>query len=314
MLRFITLRLLYSIPVLLGVSFIVFIALYLAPGDVTQQILGMFASEERAQALRVKLGLDKPVLVQYVIWLGNLLQGDLGRSHIMSVPVSQVLMRKIGNSLILMGGSLLIVVTASFVLGTMSAARFRRPFDRLTVAFSLLLASMPVFWFGLVLLYLFSVMWPIFPTAGMYDVRNPGGIPDLLRHLVLPAVATAASGVAIMTRVTRASMIDVLTQPYILAARARGLKARRVTYVHGVRNVLPQFVNMTGLNVGFMFGGAVFSEVIFTWPGIGLQLYESILQRDAAMVQGCVLAIAVVFVLSNMLADFVVYALDPSRK
>jgi peptide/nickel transport system permease protein len=213
-----------------------------------------------------------------------------------------------------MGGSLLIVVSASFVLGTMSAARFRRPFDRFTVALSLLLASMPVFWFGLVLLFLFSVIWPLFPTAGMYDIRSPGGLLDLLHHLVLPSIATAASGVAIMTRVTRASMIDVLAQPYILAARARGLEARRVTYVHGVRNVMPQFVNMTGLNIGFMFGGAVFSEVIFTWPGIGLQLYDSILQRDASMVQGCVLAIAVVFVVSNMLADFAVYALDPSKK
>lgn len=314
MLHFVARRLLYAIPVLLGVTFIVFFSLHLAPGDVTQQILGMFASEERAAALRVKLGLDRPVAVQYFIWLGNLLQGDLGLSHIMNVPVSQVLMRKIGNSLVLMGGSLLIVVLASFVLGTLSAARFRRPFDRVTVAVSLLLASMPVFWFGLVLLYLFAVMWPMFPTAGMYDVRNPGGVLDLLHHLFLPAVATAASGVAIMTRVTRASMIEVLNQPFILAARSRGLRSRRVVYVHAVRNILPQFVNMTGLNVGFMFGGAVFSEVIFTWPGIGLQLYESILQRDAPMVQGCVLAIAVVFVVSNLVADFVVHALDPFNK
>ena len=314
MLHFLARRLLYAIPVLLGVTFIVFFALHLAPGDVTQQILGMFASEERAAVLRAKLGLDRPILVQYVIWLGNLLRGDLGHSHIMNVPVAQVLMRKIGNSLVLMGGSLLIVVIASFILGTVSAARFRRPFDRGTVAVSLLLASMPVFWFGLVLLYLFAVEWPLFPTAGMYDVRNPGGVLDLLHHLVLPAVATAASGVAIMTRVTRASMIEVLNQPFILAARSRGLRSRRVVYVHAVRNVLPQFVNMTGLNVGFMFGGAVFSEVIFTWPGIGLQLYESILQRDAPMVQGCVLAIAVVFVVSNLVADFVVHALDPARK
>ena len=314
MLHFVARRLLYAIPVLLGITFIVFFALHFAPGDVTQQILGMFASEERAAVLRAKLGLDRPVVVQYVIWLGNLLQGDLGHSHIMNVPVAQVLMRKIGNSLILMGGSLLLVVLASFVLGTLSAARFRRPFDRVTVAVSLLLASMPVFWFGLVLLFLFAVHWPLFPTAGMYDIRNPGGVLDLLHHLVLPAVATAASGVAIMTRVTRASMIDVLSQPFILAARSRGLRSRRVVYVHAVRNVLPQFVNMTGLNVGFMFGGAVFSEVIFTWPGIGLQLYESILQRDAPMVQGCVLAVAVVFVVSNLIADFVVHALDPSNK
>ena len=314
MLKFLIFRVLYALPVLVGVAFIVFIALYLAPGDVTQQILGLGASEERAQALRIQLGLDKPVLVQFVIWVGNLLQGDLGKSHYMNIPVVDVLFRKIGNSLILMGGSLFIVVLSSFVLGTMSAARFRRPFDRFTVVLSLLLASMPVFWLGLVLLYAFGIIWPIFPTAGMYDLKNPGGVLDVLHHLVLPAIATAAAGIAIMTRVTRASLIEVLGQPYIMAARARGLKAGSVVYGHGVRNILPQFVNMTGLNVGFLFGSSVFAEVIFTWPGIGLQLYDSILKRDAAMVQGCVLAIAVVFVLSNLVADFVVYVLDTRKK
>ena len=314
MLRFIARRLLYVVPVILGVTFIVFFALHLAPGDVTQQILGLFASEQRAAVLRVHLGLDKPVLVQYGIWLWHFFQGDLGVSHVMNAPVLTVLLRKIGNSMILMAGTVVIVVVTSFILGTMSAARFRKPFDRFTVLFTLVLASLPVFWFGLVLLFLFGVHWRLFPTAGMYNIADPGGLPDLLHHLVLPAVTTAAGGLAIMTRVTRGAMIDVLGQPYILAARSRGLSATRVIYKHGVRNVLPQFVNMIGLNIGFLFGGAIFSEIIFTWPGIGLQLYESILHRDAPMVQGCVLAIAVVFVFSNLVADVVVFALDPRNK
>lgn len=314
MLRFIVLRLVYAVPVILGVTLIVFISVHLAPGDVTQQILGLFASEERAAALRVHLGLDKPVLVQYGIWLWHFFQGDLGVSHVMNVPVLTVLVRKIGNSMILMAGTVAIVTVVSFVMGTMSATRFRKAFDRFTVLFTLILASLPVFWLGLVLLYLFGVNWRLFPTAGMYNIADPGGILDLLHHLVLPAVTTAAAGIAIMTRVTRSAMLDVLGRPYVLAARSRGLSATRVTYKHGVRNVMPQFVNMVGLNIGFLFGGAVFSEIIFTWPGIGLQLYESILHRDAQMVQGCVLAIAVVFVFSNLVADVIVFALEPRNK
>ena len=258
--RFIVLRLIYAVPVILGVTLIVFISVHLAPGDVTQQILGLFASEERAAALRVHLGLDKPVLVQYGIWLWHFFQGDLGVSHVMNVPVLTVLVRKIGNSMILMAGTVFIVAIISFVLGTMSAMRFRKLFDRFTVLLTLILASLPVFWLGLVLLYLFGVNWKLFPTAGMYDIADPGGVLDLLHHLVLPAVTTAAAGIAIMTRVTRGAMIDVLGRPYVLAARSRGLSSARVTYRHGVRNVMPQFVNMVGLNIGFLFGGAVFPK------------------------------------------------------
>jgi peptide/nickel transport system permease protein len=150
--------------------------------------------------------------------------------------------------------------------------------------------------------------------SGMYNMANPGGFPDLLHHLILPAVTTATTSVAIVTRVTRGALLDVLGQPYILSARARGLPDFRVTYRHGVRNVLPTFANMCGLQIGYLFGGAIFSEIIFNWPGVGLQLYNAILQRDVPMVQGCILAIAVVFVFGNMLADIVVHGLDVRRR
>ena len=314
MLKFTVVRLLHIIPVLIGVTFVVFVSLYLAPGDVTQQLLGMFASEERSAELRTALGLDKPVLIQYGIWLWNLLQGDLGTSPIMKAPVFEIISNRIVNSLILMAGSMVIVIVFSFVLGTLSAARFRGAFDRFTVLLSLLFAGMPVFWLGLVLLYLFSVHWSILPSAGMYEIANPGGLGDLLYHLILPAVTTAIPSIAIMTRMTRSAMIDVLAEPYIVSARARGLTGKRIIFLHAVRNVLPQFVNMIGLNVGFLFGGAVFSEIIFTWPGIGLQLYDSILKRDALVVQGCVLAIAVVFVAANFLADLISHSLDTKNR
>ena len=314
MLQFIIWRLIQVVPVLIGVSFIVFAALYLVPGDIANTMLAMFYTEERAAALRVELGIDKPMLVQYGVWLWGALQGDLGKSLWMRLPVMTVLQDKVGNSLILTGASLLIVIPVSFLLGTTSAARFRRPFDRFTVFFSLLLASMPVFWLGIVLLYLFGVKLPLFPMSGMYNMANPGGFWDLIHHLTMPAITTAATSVAIVTRVTRGAMLDALNQPYILAARARGLSASRVTYVHGVRNILPTFSNMIGLQIGYLFGSAIFSEIIFNWPGIGLQLYQSIIHRDPTMVQGCVLAVAVIFVLGNMLTDVIVYGLDTTRK
>src|SRR5206468_10327120 len=245
--KFIAIRLLHTIPVLLGVTFVVFVSLYLVPGDITNTLLSVFYTEERGNALRAELGLDQPMPVQYAIWLGRLLQGDLGVSHMLTTDVIAILQSKVVNSLILTGASLLIVIPVSFVLGTIAASRFRQPIDRVIVFFALLLASMPVFWTGIVLLYLLGVTIPLFPMSGMYNMANPGGLPDLAHHLLLPAITTATTSIAIVTRVTRGSMIDILGQPYILSARARGLKNFRVIYAHGARNVLPTFANMCGL-------------------------------------------------------------------
>ena len=314
MLKFILLRILHSIPVLLGVTIVVFGALQLIPGDVAQTLLGFSATAERVAELRAQMGLDQPLYVQYFKWLWNALHGDFGMSVAMRVPVSTVLGPKIVNSAILAAGSLVLVIVCSFVMGTVAAPRFRRLPDRLVVFTTLVLASIPVFWLGIVLLYIFGVYFRIFPMSGMYNMADPGGFWDLVHHLVLPSVATAASSIAIVTRVTRSALIDALNQPYILAARARGFSATRITYIHGVRNVLPPFANMVGLQVGYVFGSAVFTEIIFNWPGVGLQLYNAILVRDAAMVQGCVLVVALVFVLGNLLSDLVVYALDTSHR
>jgi peptide/nickel transport system permease protein len=312
--KFIGVRVLHAVPVLIGVTFVVFASLYLVPGDIAHTLLSVFYTEERGAALRAELGLDKPFIVQYSIWLWNLLHGDLGNSLMLRVPVSQVLWEKVGNSLILTGASLLIVVPVSFVLGTAAAAQFRKLTDRIIVFLAMLLASLPVFWLGIVLLYALGVTVRWFPMSGMYNMANPGGLPDLLHHLVLPAVATATTSVAIVTRVTRGALLDALGQPYVLSARARGFGNFRVTYRHAVRNVLPTFANMCGLQIGYLFGGAIFSEIIFNWPGVGLQLYNAILQRDVPMVQGCILAIAIVFVVGNLLADVIVHALDVRRR
>ena len=314
MFKFLLRRLLHTIPVFLGISLVVFFSLQLIPGDIAQTLLGLAATAERVEALRHELGLDKPIYIQYGVWLWKVIQGDLGLSIAMRVPVLSVLKGKIINSMILAGASLFIVVIASFILGTLSGARFRSMFDRFTVFFTLFIAALPVFWLGIVLLYLFGVQWQLFPMSGMYNMANPGGFWDLVHHVTLPALATAASSVAIVTRVTRSAMIDTLAQPYILSAYARGLTSWQVVYMHGVRNVLPVFTNMCGLQVGYLFGSVVFTEIIFNWPGVGSQLYDSILLRDVPMVQGCVIIVAAVFVLGNLLADVIVYSLDPKRR
>lgn len=312
--RFVLMRLLQMIPVMLGVSFVVFISVYLVPGDVARTVLGYQASETAVQALREELGLNRPLLVQYGIWLWDLLSFDLGFSISQRVPVISILGDKIVNSLILMGFSIFLVIAVSFLLSVLAATRFRQLGDRLTVLGTLLMASAPTFWLGILLLYLFSIKIPLFPTSGMYNMYDPGGFWQLVHHAALPAIATAASSIAIVTRVSRSAMIDVSQKTYMTALRSRGVRRRGLNYVHMVRNALPAFVNISGLQVGYLFGSAIFSEIIFNWPGIGLQLYNAILQRDVPMIQGCSLVIALTFVISNFLADYIVRALDATQR
>lgn len=314
MTRFILGRLAATIPILLGVSFIVFAAVQLAPGDVARTVLGYGATEERVQALRTELGLDQPLLVQYGRWLLGVLQGDFGRSIAIGVPVSAVIFDKIGASLILMGASFALTAVGGLLIAAIAGGAHRSFQDRTLVAITLVMASLPPFWLGIVLLYVFGLQWRLFPISGMYNLASPGGLPDLLHHLVLPAVTTAASSLAVVARVTRGRFIDTMNEVYIFAARARGLPSRRIVYVDALRNALPTFVNIAGLQIGYLFGSAIFSEIIFNWPGIGQQLYQAIIARDFPVVQGCVLAIATVFVFGNLIADVTVRALDTRRR
>ncbi len=306
-------RLLSAIPVLIGVTIVVFLSVQLVPGDIALSILGRMATADQLQALRESMGLDQPIYIQYARWFGALVQGDIGISLAQQIPVAQILVPKIWNSLILMAGSLVMVLVFGFLLAALSAPRFRSLTDRAVVGLTLILASLPVFWLGIVALYLLAFKLKLFPISGMYNIVNPGGFWDLMHHMVLPATVTAASSIAVVARVTRSRMIDVLNEPYILAARARGLTRRQVVLRHGVRNTLPTFASIGGLQIGYLFGGVVFTEIIFNWPGVGLQLYDAILARDIPMIQGCVLVVATVFVLGNMISDITVHALDPRK-
>jgi peptide/nickel transport system permease protein len=307
-------RLVSAIPVLIGVTIVVFLSMQLVPGDIALSILGRMATQDQLAALRESMGLDRPLIVQYARWFGALVQGDIGMSLAQQQPVAQILVPKIWNSLILMSGSLFLVLLFGFGLAVLSAPRFRSLTDRAVVALTLILASLPVFWLGIIALYVLAFKLRLFPISGMYDVVNPGGFWDLIHHLILPASVTAASSIAVVARVTRSRMIDVLNEPYILAAKARGLTRRQIVMRHGIRNSLATFASIGGLQIGYLFGGVVFTEIIFNWPGVGMQLYDAILARDIPMIQGCVLVVAVVFVLGNLVSDVIVHALDPKKE
>lgn len=305
-------RILGVAPVLLGVCFVVFAALHLAPGDAARTILGYGATEQRVQALRAALGLDRPLIVQFADWLWALLHGDLGRSISLGVPVSEIILDKIGASLLLMAASFALAAGLGLLFAALSGGAHRSARDRIITLAMLVLASLPPFWLGIVLLFVFGLQLRLLPISGMSSAD--GGVLDVARHLILPAVTTAASSMAVVARVTRSAFVDAMNEPYALAARARGLSETRIVGVEAMRNVLPGFVTIAGLQIGYLFGGALFSEIVFNWPGIGLQLFQAIVQRDFPVVQGCVLAIAAVFVLGNLAADLLAIALDPRRR
>lgn len=307
-------RLVGAIPVLLGVSLVVFLAMQLVPGDIAKALLGPLATQETVEEFRHYLGLDRPLPEQYVNWLWRALHGDLGRSFSSNMPVTDLLVDRLRNSAILLAGSLVIAIPLGIAVGLISAIRRDTPFDRVTMGATLIAANIPTFVFGLGLVILFAVQAKWFPVQGMVDLRGEGGRFDLLKHLVLPAVTTAIPPAAIIARMVRSTMLETMSQEYIKAARANGLPERTVTLRYALRNALPPIVTISGLQIGFLLGGAVFTEYIFAWPGVGDALYKGILSRDIAVVQGAVLVVAVWFVLVNLAVDVINLALDPRAR
>lgn len=314
MTRVIATRLLSTLAVLLGVSLIVFLLLQLVPGDPAVTILGAGATKEAVTALRAELGLDRPLPVQFLDYLGGLMRGDLGRSLTVNAPVTDIMLPRFANTLILTGAALLLCLVVAIPLGVVAAYRQYSLFDRFAMFASMAGASVPVYWFGLLLIGVFAVGLRWLPTSGMYNPRFPGGVADLLAHLVLPAIAAALVPLAVIARMTRGVMIEVLQQDYIRTLRASGLSTANVLFRHALRNALPPIVNIVGLQVGYLLGGVVFVEVVFGWPGLGQQLYISISQRDIPVVQAGVLFIALAFVLINLFADTAVGLLDPRTR
>jgi peptide/nickel transport system permease protein len=307
-------RLLLIAPVLLGVSIVVFLLMHLAPGDVTSTLTGPMGSPEAREAMRLTMGLDKPLPVQYAKWLGHLLQGDFGFSWVHKRDVGEIIFPKFANTAILALASALLAYLIGFFAGIVAAAKAYSTVDRVIMAFVLIAGSMPLYWLGLILVFLFALIWRIFPATGMFSFIDGGDPLDVLEHLVLPAVASALPSAAIVGRMTRATMIEVLSQNYIRVARAKGIRRSVILRRHALRNALPPIVTVGGMELGYLLGGVVFTEVVFAWPGIGNQLYSSIIGRDIPIVQGAVLLIAGAFVLINLGADLLNAYLDPRTR
>jgi peptide/nickel transport system permease protein len=309
--RYIAKRLLAAIPVLFGITVIVFVIMALIPGDPATAILGSYATPENVARLNSQLGLDKPLVQQYFIWLGNMLHGDLGRSYTLNRPVIDEVLERFSATLILAGTALVLCSVLGVLAGIVSAVRQYGWADRIITLVVLIGISTPSFWLGLLLILGFAVELKWFPASGMFAIYGGGDLPDLLRHLFLPAITLAAVATGVIARLTRTAMLEVLRQDFIRTARAKGVRERSVIYRHAFKAALVSVIPVIGIQAGFVLGGAVYIETVFQWPGIGSMLVKAISTRDLLLVQGGVLVVAAAYVLFNLLSDVVQTIVDP---
>lgn len=301
MIRWLTRRLLLTIPVLFGVATLVFALIHLVPGDPVQAMLGDAASADDVARLRQRLGLDRPLLAQYGGFLSGAATGDLGVSLRTNEPVLETLLARLPATLELAAAAFSIALIVAIPLGVLSAIRAHTAVDHAATAVSLLALSMPNIWLGPVLALVFAVQWGWLPVSGRGTVA----------HVVLPAITLGLPLAAVLARITRASVLEELRGFYVLAARARGVSRGRAVLRHAVRNSLIPIVTVLGLQLGSLLTGAVITETVFAWPGVGRLLVQSINFRDYPLVQGCVLLIAVTYVTVNLIVDLLYGVLDP---
>lgn len=304
-------RLVMTIPVLFGLTVIVFFIMALIPGDPATAILGSYATPENVAQLNAQLGLDKPLVQQYLTWLGNVVQGDFGRSYNQNREVIEIVGERFGATLILAGTALVLCSIFGLLVGIVSAVYQYGWADKILTLIVLIGISTPAFWLGLLMIMLFAVQLRWLSASGMFAVYGGGDLPDLIMHLILPASTLAFIATGVIARLTRASMLEVLRQDYIRTARAKGLNERRVIYRHAFKAALVSIVPVIGIQAGFVLGGAVYIETVFQWPGIGSMLVNAISTRDLLLVQGGVLVVAAAYVFFNLVADVVQVMLDP---
>ena len=299
--RFLARRLVLTIPVLLGVATLVFSLIHLIPGDPAQAMLGEAAPQSDVEELRRQLGLDRPLVEQYALFLGGLVKGDLGTSLRTGMPVTEQIVERMPATFELAAAAMLVAILFSMPLGIAAAVRRGTVVDHAAMTVSLAGVSVPNFWLGPLLAIVFAVELGWLPVSG----RGTWG------HLVLPAVSLGAALAAILARMTRATMLEELREPYVQAARARGVSKSRAIMRHAFRNSLIPVVTLIGLQFGAVLTGAVITETIFAWPGIGRLLIQSIGFRDYPLVQGCILLIALTYVAVNLATDMLYGVLDP---
>ncbi|WP_048601790.1 nickel ABC transporter permease [Rubeoparvulum massiliense] len=286
-------RLLQTIPVILGVILVVFLIMQMVPGDPAQILAGESATDEQVQELRHQLGLDKPLLVQYVDYVVQVAQGDLGTSIRSHRPVLDEILVRLPTTMQLATASIVITIVLGLFVGIISATRQHTWIDFSSMLVALIGVSLPNFWLGLMLILAFAVQWPIFPVAGWGSWS----------HVVLPAITLGTGGAAIVARMTRSSMLEVINQDYIRTARSKGVKERIITYKHALRNALIPVITVVGLQFGALLGGTVLTESVFAINGLGRLMVDAIRMRDLPLVQGSVLVVSLIFVTVNLVVD-----------
>lgn len=303
-------RLIAMLPVLAVVAIVSFSIIHMAPGDPVLIILGEDATQTDVENLRRELGLDRPLYLQFMSFVGQLLRGDLGTSLFFSSPVSQAIAQRAEPTIMLTLLSLTIAVTLGVLMGIAAAVKRNTVVDQSILVVSLFGVAMPNFWLGLNLILLFSVTLGWLPTSGYVPIAD-GGISGVLRSLLLPAIALGFSQAALISRMTRSSVLDVLSQDYIRTARAKGVLPRLVLARHALRNALIPVMTVAGITMATLIGGSVVIETVFAIPGVGSLMVQSIFRRDYPVIQGTLLVVAALYVLVNLLVDMVYVALDP---
>ena len=304
MLRFILKRLSYAILILIGITFITFILTYIIPADPVRMLAGRSATAETVESIRQQLGLDKPLFEQYINYLSNLVQGDLGRSYVQKTEVNVLILSRLPATLLLMVGAIFFELLIGLTVGIASSVKRNTVLDRTLTTISFLGISAPQFVVGLILLYVFSYHFDIFPLGGY----------GTLMHLILPALTLGITGGGWYGRMTRSSMIDVLHLDYIRTAKAKGASSSRVVFVHGLRNAILPIIAMIGLDIGIFMSGAVVVESVFGWPGIGQLAWQAIQRLDIPIIVGVTMVSAVFIILGNLIADIANAYADPKIK
>ncbi len=322
-------RLLMLIPVLIGMSIIVFSIIHAIPGDPASAMLGERASQTSIDRINAHYGLDKPLVVQYVVYVKNLLQGDLGDSIRTQRPINTEIWRYLAATLELAFVSMIIAIFFGVNLGIFAAWKQNSWVDYMGMIIAIVGVSMPIFWLGLMEQWIFSAELGWLPSTGRTNARDPveavtnlyvidaliagrmDQLWDVIKHLILPGIALGTIPMAIIARMTRSSMLEVMRSDYIRTARAKGLKGFTIVYKHCLKNALIPVLTVAGMQMGFLLGGAVLTETIFGWPGVGRYIYDAIGFRDYPVIQSGILIVAVIFVVINLLVDLLYTAIDP---
>ena len=304
-------RILIIFPLLVGVSIVLFTLISLMPGDALDLMVSPDLGREQLELRRERLGLDQPIYIRYIRWMGELVQGNLGFSTTTRRPVAEMIGARLGPTLLLMGTALVVSLVIGVLLGTVSALKQRSLTDHVATLGAFAGVCIPNFFLALVCIYLFSVILGWLPSSGMRTPGMPFSLLDRVSRLIMPLFVLSLQSIAIFTRYMRSSMLEVIHADYVRTARAKGLAERSVVYKHALRNALMPIVTVLGLRVRWLFGGSVIIERVFSWPGIGRLMVDSVFTRDTGVIMGIVMISALLVMVGNLLADVAYAIVDP---